>query len=248
MRYFLFFALFFAVLWMSCRKEPLEFTNKTGVIDLNNSLNDPFNCRPADAKDFPTEGNTLPNRLVVNGRVRLPNGAFLAKAKLLLVNTTPRFLKTTITESDADGKFQFDVPVDTTLDNHYCVDITDTTRKLIALYNCAEHFAPQIGKIQNLNITTCEGADMLLKFNRVSDADSVIVRFIYVPSCKGVGSTVEYAKSSVANMLNVVGNRWRVLPNSDALIDVVRYKNGAKTTVSQKVRIDTPDKTVPIDL
>ena len=215
---------------------------------FRSSIYDPSNCSLADAKDFPPEGNTLRNRLVVNGRIRLPNGTFLAKATIILVNTTPRSITFTRVESDADGKFQFDVPVDTMLDNHFCVDITDSTRKLIALYNCAQHFAPQIGKIQNLNITTCEGADMLFKFNRVSDADSVIVRFIYTPNCSGVGSTVEFTKNSVANMLNLVGYRWRVLPNSDALIDVVRYKNGTKTTVSQKVRIDTPDKTVPIDL
>ena len=241
------------MIWASCRKEPLQFTGKTGVIDFrydpqNGSIDK--NCNALNAADFPPTGDAA-GRIVVNGRAALPDGSFKPKVKLWLFNALTVIAQT---ETDANGRFKFDVSADTAAASYYYVVFDPFGElKLIPRYNCQSSSTILRGRIQNLDITTCEAAQVRLKVAQTTDADSVQIVGTYAFACDKQPSGFGFPKQKMMSTIDffkqyTAGYSLRAVRGTDVQISVFRYKNGTQTSVSQSFNATNIDQEIVISL
>jgi hypothetical protein len=257
MRNFSSFLLISTVLWLGCRKEPLQFTGKTATIQFDSNVNqnqiytDP-NCPSANAADFPATGD-VKGKIVVNGRVTQLDGSRKAGTKLWLLNGLSVVSQI---ETDANGKFKFDVVTDTASAAYYYVVVNPiffAGPYLIPRYNCSDFNSLQKNKIQNLDITFCEGATVNLKATKVTDADSVSISGSVVYYCDQKPSLFGFTNQKTDEIITQfkaypTGYSYRILRNSTLPITIERTKNGIKTTETKIIKADSLSKTVTLEL
>jgi hypothetical protein len=257
MRNFSFFLLILTTLSLGCRKEPLQFNGKTATIQFDSNVNqnpvytDP-NCPAFNPSDFPAEGN-VQGRIVVNGRVTQLDGSRKAGIKLWLLNGLNIVSQI---ETDASGKFKFDVASDTASAAYYYVVVNPIIfgpPTLIPRYNCSAYNNIQKNKIQNLDITFCEGAKVNLKAVKSTDADSVYINGTLVSYCNQQPSIFGFVNQKTDDLVAFLktysgGYPYTVLRNSSLPITIERTKNGIKTKEVKTIKADSLSQTITLEL
>jgi hypothetical protein len=246
--------LILSILWLGCRKEPLQFNGKTATIPFTYNQNpttaDP-NCSAFNPSDFPATGEAQ-GRIVVNGRVTQLDGSRKKGTKLWLFKG---FSTVSQLETDDNGKFKFDVAADTASSAYYYVVVNPIAvfPPLIPRYNCLQYNDLQKNKIQTLDVTFCEGAVVQLKAVKSTDADSVSISGAAVYSCNAqlnyfafpnqkMGQTIDFFKTFNS------GYSFTVLRNTELPITIERTKNGVKSTEKMMIKADSLAKTITLEL
>jgi hypothetical protein len=257
MRKILFSLFVLSLFWLGCRKEPLQFNGKTATIQFDSNVNqnptytDP-NCTAFNPSDFPATG-AAQGRVVVNGRVTQLDGSRKAGTKLWLfdgLNVVSQL------ETDANGKFKFDVATDTASAAYYYVVVNPIVfgpPTLIPRYNCGTYNNIQKNKIQNLDITFCEGAAVRLKAIKSTDADSVYINGTMVNYCNQQPDKFGFANQKTDDLIAFLktfsaGYPYTVLRNSNLPITIERTKNGVKTKEVRTIKADSLSQTITLEL